>query len=117
MIIGSGAAGLMAALSAAPSCEVVLVTDRAVGRSNTVMAQGGLQLPEGTVESREGFVADMLASARVPVDEQRVRAFAEAVGETVGQLVAWGLALLVDADGEPLRRIAGGMRAPRVVNT
>ncbi|MEM6926125.1 MAG: FAD-binding protein [Myxococcota bacterium] len=117
VVIGSGAAGLMAALSATSSCEVVLVTDRAVGRSNTAMAQGGLQLPEDTVDSREGFVADMIASARVPVDEPRVRAFAEAVGETVAELIAWGLSLVTDADGEPLRRIAGGMRAPRVVNT
>ncbi len=117
MVVGSGAAGLMAALSAAPHAEVVLVTDRAVGRSNTAMAQGGLQLPEPDPASREGFVADVLASARVPVDEPRVRAFASAIEGTVAQLVAWGLELELDDRGEPRRRIAGGMRAPRVVNT
>lgn len=117
IVIGSGAAGLVAALTAAPHAEVLLVTDRTVGRSNTAMAQGGLQLPEAEAASRDTFVADMLASARVAVDEARVWRFADAVGETVDQLVDWGLALQRDAAGQPVRRIAGGMSAPRVVNT
>jgi len=117
IVIGSGAAGLVAALTAAPHAEVVLVTDRALGRSNTAMAQGGLQLPEPDAASREAFVADMLDSARVPVDEPRVQAFAGAVGAAIDELVEWGLELRRDADGRPIRRIAGGMGAPRVVDT
>ncbi|MEN0063217.1 MAG: FAD-binding protein [Myxococcota bacterium] len=117
VVIGSGAAGLMAALAAAPRAEVVLVTDRAVGRSNTAMAQGGLQLPLTTPTSLAAFVDDMLESARVPVNEARVRSFAGSVPQTVAQLVSWGLQLQRDEQGEPVRRIAGGMRAPRVVNT
>ncbi len=42
LVIGSGLAGLIAALRAAEHADVVLVTKRHLGDSNTAHAQGGI---------------------------------------------------------------------------
>jgi succinate dehydrogenase/fumarate reductase flavoprotein subunit len=43
--VGNGAAGMMAAIAAAPDTDCTVVTDGPLGRSNSMMAQGGSQLP------------------------------------------------------------------------
>jgi len=117
VVVGGGAAGLMAAVAAAESgARPLLVTDGPVGRSNSVMAQGGIQMPAPTAESRASLVADMLRSARVPVDVGRVRRFADELGSTVEMVAGWGLPLDRDERGDPVRHTAGGMSEPRVVS-
>jgi len=116
VVVGAGAAGLMAACTAAPDAETVLVTDRALGACNSAMAQGGLQVPRPDAESRERFLADMLRSARVPVDEALVRRFVEQVGSCVDELEQWGLMLDRDGNGALLRQWAGGLSDPRIVS-
>ena len=41
-IVGSGAAGMMSALSCAQYVPVTILTDGKLGRSNSIMAQGGI---------------------------------------------------------------------------
>jgi succinate dehydrogenase / fumarate reductase flavoprotein subunit len=107
----------MASIAAAEAgASPLLVTDGPVGRSNSVMAQGGIQLPGDSQSSREGLVVDMLDSARVPVDAQRVRRFAAELGPIVELVAAWGLPLDRDPQGEPMRHTAGGMSEARVVS-
>jgi aspartate oxidase len=115
LVIGAGAAGLMAACTAARDRETILVTDRALGACNSSMAQGGLQLPLPDDDARERFIDDILRSARVPVDEMLVREFAGSVGECVSDLEAWGLELDRDAGGQLVRKYAGGLSDPRIV--
>jgi succinate dehydrogenase/fumarate reductase flavoprotein subunit len=112
-VVGAGAAGMMAAL-AAGDMRTVLLTDGPIGRSNTVMAQGGLQLPHDTDESRMSLVADMIRSARVPVDGERIERFVDEIRPTIALLERWGLRLTRGEDGTVVRRIAGGMSEPRV---
>jgi succinate dehydrogenase/fumarate reductase flavoprotein subunit len=81
------------------------------------MAQGGLQVPLPDAESRERFVADMLRSARVPLDGTLVRHFVDHVGDTVELLEQWGLELDRDENGEVIRRRAGGLSDPRIVSS
>lgn len=116
VVIGSGAAGMMAAAAAGDSVETLLVTDGPLGRSNTVMAQGGLQLPLPGEESRARFVDDVLRSARVPVDRARVDRFVARVAGTVALLEDWGLRFDRDPSGELVRRTAGGLSEPRVLS-
>lgn len=117
IVVGAGAAGLMAAIAAAESgVATTLVTDGPVGRSNSVMAQGGIQMPGPTRGSRDSLVADMVESARLPLDQARVRRFADELAETVSLVAGWGLALDRDQAGEPVRHLAGGMSEPRVVS-
>ena len=72
-VIGSGAAGMMAALAVAKTCPVLLITDRKLGRSNSLMAQGGLQVPPDDAAERDAMVEDMLASSRGRSSREKVR--------------------------------------------
>lgn len=116
VVIGSGAAGLMAAISASQSKECVLITDGPVGRSNSMMAQGGLQLPFPTEESHRKFLEDVLRSARTELDTTLVKNFVAHVSETVECLEDWGLELDRDEHGALVRRSAGGLSEPRIVS-
>lgn len=116
VVAGSGAAGLMAAIHAAQSADCALVTDGPIGRSNSIMAQGGLQLPLPGASSLRLFEQDICRSARDEVDAERVHTFVANVAPTIAELAGWGLALDRDADGEFVRRRAGGLSEPRIVS-
>ena len=120
VVVGAGAAGIMAAAYAATAPgkpDTLLVTDGPLGRANTVMAQGGIQVPFPSAESHQAMLDDMTRSARVAVDLTRVSRFIDAIPETVSQLEAWGLALDRDDSGALVRRHAGGLSEPRIVST
>jgi aspartate oxidase len=97
--------------------ETVLFTDGPLGKSNSSMAQGGLQLPPPGAEALARFGDDMRRSARVPLDADRVAAFVGHVEETIACLVDWGLELDRDAHGDVVRRMAGGLSEPRIVSS
>jgi succinate dehydrogenase/fumarate reductase flavoprotein subunit len=116
LVVGSGAAGLMAAIEAATIAPTMLLTDGAVGRSNTALAQGGLQIPFDSDESRQSLVRDMERSARAPVQADRVERFVAEILPTLRRLKEWGLVLDRDKRGELVRRTAGGLSEPRIVS-
>jgi len=107
----------MAAIAAAESgADTILVSDGPVGRSNSVMAQGGLQVPRDGQASRDAMVSDMERSARAPLDHERVRRFVGEILPTVRLLEEWGLILDRDDGGALIRRSAGGLSEPRIVS-
>ena len=116
VVVGGGAAGLMAACAAAEHCRTRLLTDRALGACNSAMAQGGLQVSLADQESKQRFVDDIVRSARVPLDEDLVRQFVDGALGCVEQLQTWGLELDHD-DGGLVRRFAGGLSEPRIVSS
>lgn len=116
IVVGGGAAGLMAAIAAAEQAETLLVTDGPLGRSNAVMAQGGLHALGAEPGSEEKLKADMRASARTPLDEARLAAFVAAIPETIAALERWGLAFDRDDSGALKRRRAGGLSEPRILS-
>ena len=117
LIVGAGAAGLMAALASAERCETHLVADGPMKRSNSLMAQGGLHIPDENPGSMNGMVDDILRSARVPLDQRRIREFVGAVPGVFERLISWGLEIDVEPDGRRRKRIAGGMSEPRIVTS
>jgi succinate dehydrogenase/fumarate reductase flavoprotein subunit len=106
----------MAACSAAPDRETLLLTDRALGACSSAMAQGGLQLPFPTDASRERLVEDMVRSARVALDRDLVAHFVDEIAGCVDELEHWGLELDRDDTGALVRRTAGGLSEPRIVS-
>lgn len=107
----------MAAISASEAgVACLLLTDRTLGRSNSMMAQGGIQVPRPCEESERLFFEDILRSARVPLERERVWNFVRNVIPTVEQLEGWGLALDRDARGQLSRKMAGGLSEPRIVS-
>lgn len=114
-VVGSGLAGRMAALAAARTADVVVLTDGPLDKCNSMMAQGGLHVPDPDEASIAGMVADIVRSARVPVDTSRARALAAGAVEVFDLLRQWGLDVDLDGNGQPRRLQAGGMSEPRVV--
>lgn len=117
IVIGSGAAGMIAAVSACCGRRVALLTDRGLGTSNSAVAQGGLQFPEPGERARELFKADMRESGGPAVDDARLDHFAESVRDVVLLLEEWGLELDRDSSGNLVRLSAGGISEPRIVTT
>lgn len=116
-VIGSGAAGMMAAVTASSDLRVVLLTDRGLGTSNSAVAQGGLQFPLPGEQAHERFKADMRASGGPNVDEVRLDHFVRSVRNVVLLLESWGLELDRESDGNLARLSAGGLSEPRIVTS
>ena len=86
LIIGSGGAGLSAALEAAGrGAKVAVVTKTLPTQAQSCMAQGGINAALGNVEpdSPEEHIADTLRSAHGLADETMVRTLCESAPETI----------------------------------
>ena len=116
-IVGSGAAGMMSALSCAQYVPVTILTDGKLGNSNSIMAQGGIQVPRDTVEDRSAMVKDMLKSARGLASKKRIICFVDHIHETISYLLELGVKFDHDEDGVIIRRMAGGLSGPRIIST
>jgi len=74
MVIGSGMAGLIAALELSPSGRVALLSKRSLSQSNTNWAQGGISCVMDPEDSLEAHVQDTLAAGGGLCHEAAVRA-------------------------------------------
>ncbi|HKB16396.1 MAG TPA: FAD-dependent oxidoreductase, partial [Planctomycetota bacterium] len=62
LVIGSGVAGISAAVEAAERGSVALVAKGDLSRTNTEFAQGGIAVPLGPDDSPERHAADTIAA-------------------------------------------------------
>jgi L-aspartate oxidase len=116
LIIGSGIAGLRAAVELAGAGSVVLLTKAEPREGNTGYAQGGIAAAVGPDDSPELHAADTIAAGDGLCDEQAV---AVLVGEGPGyvrELMAWGAAFDRDSNGFPALAIEGAHSARRVLH-
>ena len=111
LVIGAGAAGLCAALAAAP--RRVLVVSAADPRlaSSTALAQGGLAAPLGAGDSVEAQMADTLAAGGHSADRRAALRVIRAAAEAVSFLCDLGVPFARDAAGWQLHREGGHSRA------
>ena len=78
LVIGGGAAGLRAAIAAkGAGASVGLITKVYPLRTNSALAQGGLNAPFGKDDSPEKFATDTLLAGDGLCEADVVRAFAE----------------------------------------
>jgi len=115
-VVGSGAAGLAAACVIGEHHRVHVLTDRQLGKSNSVMAQGGLHVPFSSPDSEQSMIDDIIRSG-VNVDHTLVRSFVSEIRPTIKQLESWGLHLDRDDSGGWTRSLAGGLSEPRIIGT
>ncbi|MEW6745790.1 MAG: L-aspartate oxidase [Planctomycetota bacterium] len=90
LVIGGGVAGLSAAIAAASSCRVAVVTKEWLTDSNTAFAQGGVAAVLARTDSIEQHIADTLNVGQGICDESVVR---HVVGEgpaAIRRLIEWG---------------------------
>ena len=115
LIIGSGVAGMRAAIEAAGSAEVILVTKGGASDSNSYMAQGGLAAVIGPGDSLDKHVADTLSAGCGLCDEQVVRHVVSEAPRHIAELAEWGVAFDTAGEGLDLGR-EGGHGECRIVH-
>ena len=116
LIIGAGGAGLMAALSAKEEgASVRVITKEYPTRSQTCMAQGGINAALGNVgeDSIEAHIANTLKSAHGLADEEAVRYMCNEAPEAVAWLDSIGVCFSRTQDSKIAQRTLGGASAPR----
>ena len=92
LVIGSGVAGVRAALAAADQAEVILLTKSEVTESNSYLAQGGLAAVMSPTDDVSKHLADTLRTGCGLCDEQVARHVVTQAPRHIEELRAWGVA-------------------------
>ena len=108
-MIGSGVAGLRAAISLAEAGDVVLLTKADPRESNTGYAQGGIAAALGADDSPDLHARDTTAAGDGLCVSAAVDVPVHEGPRYVQELLDWGAAFDRDADGRPCRRPRRGL--------
>lgn len=115
LVVGSGIAGLRAALVAAERADVLLVTKDQAEHSATRYAQGGIAAAVAPPDTIEQHARDTLAVACGLGDARVVQHVVSAAPEHIAQLRSWGADFDLAGDSLALGR-EGGHTASRVIH-
>jgi L-aspartate oxidase len=112
LVIGSGVAGLTAALSAAGmGARVLLATKLGLASSNTAKAQGGIQAALGADDSPSIHAEDVMHSSHETADPRLVAALTDEAPAAIERLERFGVAFTHnDGGGYRLARCGGATR-------
>jgi len=101
LVIGSGIAGLRAAISLAETGDVVMLTKADPRESNTGYAQGGIAAAIGPDDSPDLHFSDTVAAGDGLCVPEAVRVLVTDGPRYVNELIAWGVAFDRDSAGAP----------------
>jgi L-aspartate oxidase len=99
LIVGSGIAGLRAAVELAEAGDVIILTKAEPTEGNTGYAQGGIAAAVGDDDSPDLHAADTLAAGAGLCNERAVRVLVEDGARDVRDLITWGARFDRDAGG------------------
>jgi succinate dehydrogenase / fumarate reductase, flavoprotein subunit len=120
LVIGSGGAGLRAAIEAsATGASVAVVCRSLLGKAHTVMAEGGVAAALANVDDRDNWkvhFADTMRGGQYLNNWRMVELFAKEAPERVRELEAWGALFDRTHDGKILQRNFGGHKYPRLAH-
>lgn len=124
LVIGSGAAGLSAALQAAKFGSALIVTKDKVDENNTHYAQGGIAVvldaraSSGHSEAADSFdahIKDTLAAGQGLCDPEVVEEVIKGGPQRIKELIGWG-AKFDRRNGEFVFTQEGGHSHPRIIH-
>jgi len=115
LVIGSGVAGLRAAIEAARHCPVLLVTKGQVDHSNTAHAQGGIATVTSPDDSFDDHIEDTLRVGCGLCDRTAVERIVREGPDRIRELIDWG-GVFDHRGHELLRGLEAGHSAPRVIH-
>ncbi|MEX0800605.1 MAG: L-aspartate oxidase [Dehalococcoidia bacterium] len=115
IIVGSGIAGLYAALLAREHGAVLVLTKGSIDDCNTRWAQGGIAAPIGPGDSPQRHIEDTVAAGAGLVDPEAVRVLAEEAAARIDDLVRFGVPFDTQ-HGEIALAREGAHTAPRVLH-
>ena len=116
LVVGTGVAGLRAAIGAAAHGDVIVLAKESIDLSNTSWAQGGIAAVLAHDDTVESHVQDTLEAGAGLCDPAAVRTLVEEGPREIAQLVEWGMRLDRAADGSPALGLEGGHRHARIVH-
>ncbi|HUF98850.1 MAG TPA: L-aspartate oxidase [Ilumatobacter sp.] len=120
VVLGSGAAGLAAALAMRPERSVLVITKDNLAAGSTAWAQGGLAAVLDPSDSVENHIADTLAAGAGLCDEAAVRTIAIEAPDAIRTLIRLGALFDPDHNGDGVDGIAltmeGGHSHRRIVH-
>src|SRR4051812_20567480 len=111
LVIGSGASGLAAAVSAAHAGAAVgLATKGSMQSCNSAKAQGGIQAALGEDDSPEQHAEDVWRSSHETADRRLVEILTSEAPSAIGWLEELGVEFTRDNGGYPPAPGGGGAR-------
>ncbi|MDN5213067.1 fumarate reductase/succinate dehydrogenase flavoprotein subunit [Fulvivirgaceae bacterium BMA12] len=120
LIIGTGGAGLRAAIEAsAAGVSVGVVCRSLLGKAHTVMAEGGVAASLANVDERDGWkvhFTDTMRGGQYLNNWRMAELHARESPDRVRELEAWGALFDRTKDGRILQRNFGGHKYPRLAH-
>jgi L-aspartate oxidase len=116
VVIGSGIAGLRAAISLADAGDVLILTKADPSESNTGYAQGGIAAAVGADDSPELHASDTITAGDGLCDSRAVDVLVREGPRYVRELLDWGAAFDRDARGAPALGREGAHTVRRVLH-
>ncbi|WP_262425390.1 L-aspartate oxidase [Brachybacterium sp. Z12] len=116
LVIGSGIAGLTAALRAAQRADVLLVTKGALADGATRRAQGGIAGALDPADSPAAHARDTLAAGAGLGDPEAVRVLCEEGPAAIAGLIAHGVRFDRADDGSHALCLEGAHDRPRILH-
>jgi L-aspartate oxidase len=117
VVVGSGIAGLTAALHATrEGCRVTLVTKDELEHANTRFAQGGIAGVMFDDDRVADHIRDTLVAGAGLCDPDAVRVLAEEGPDRIRELIALGVDFDRGADGELVKGLEAAHSYPRILH-
>ena len=114
LVIGSGGAGIRAAVEAAASGETIIVSKTITGKGGcTVMAEGGYNAVLRSADSVSTHYEDTMKGGAFLNDPALVEVLAREAPDRIRDLFAWGAVFDLTCENEIAQRPFGGQRFPR----
>ncbi len=115
LVIGSGVAGLRAAIQAAKHNTVLVTTKERVDENNTAYAQGGVAVVLSAGDTAAKHIKDTVDAGQGLCDAAIVKAFVSEGPKRVNELIGWG-ASFDKEDDLLIFTQEGGHHFPRIIH-
>ena len=116
LVVGSGLAGLYAALHIDPSLRCLLITKTEIEKTNSWLAQGGIAAVIDKDDNYELHIADTLEAGAGMCNENAVRVLVEEGPDNIRELVALDVPFDTNPEGELQITREGGHSCRRIVH-
>ncbi len=118
LIIGTGLAGLFAAINIDPKYSVYIITKTEIQNSNSQLAQGGIAVEfNENKELHEAHIKDTMRAGAFLNDEKAVRFLVNNAYESVKELIDLGVRFDLDKQHNFLFTMEGGHSTKRILHS
>lgn len=116
IIVGSGLAGLNAALNASKKGSVLLVTKKKLANSSSWIAQGGIAAVLAKTDSYKKHIEDTMKTGSYHNNNEAVEFIIRKAPALIRKLIKLGIEFSKDKKGDLALKLEGGHRENRVVH-